>query len=101
LIRGSLGALAQKHRQAAADLWLLREKYLSLITDLKIGQEPLDKLCARRDRILEELHGVYSGAPSSTFSAYRKAQKALKRSEEMTFSDSEIDLFLPDALRKG
>ena len=28
-----LGEVAQKHRQAAADLWFVREKYLSLITD--------------------------------------------------------------------
>lgn len=32
-----LGELAQKHRQAAADLWIIREKYLSLITDLRMG----------------------------------------------------------------
>jgi hypothetical protein len=96
-----LGALAQKHRQAAADLWLIREKYLSLITDLKIGSETLDNLSERRDKIMDELHSVYSGAPSTISSAYRRAQSALKRSEEMTFSDSEIDLFLPCALRKG
>ncbi|MDE1463829.1 SLATT domain-containing protein [Spartinivicinus poritis] len=29
-----LGELAQKHKQAANDIWLIREKYLSLITDL-------------------------------------------------------------------
>lgn len=96
-----LGALAQKHRQAAADLWLIREKYLSLITDLKIGSETLDNLSERRDKIMDELHSVYSGAPSTISSAYRRAQSALKKSEEMTFSDSEIDLFLPCALRKG
>lgn len=96
-----LGALAQKHRQAAADLWLIREKYLSLITDLKIGSETLENLSERRDKIMDELHSVYSGAPSTISSAYRRAQSALKRSEEMTFSDLEIDLFLPCALRKG
>lgn len=96
-----LGALAQKHRQAAADLWLLREKYLALITDLRIGKESLEKISARRDAILEDLHGVYSGAPSTTFAAYKKAQKALQEQEDMTFSDAEIDAFLPKELRNG
>ena len=32
-----LGELAQKHKQAANDIWLIREKYLSLITDLAMG----------------------------------------------------------------
>ena len=34
-----LGEIAQKHRQAGADLWLIRERYLSLLTDLRIGDE--------------------------------------------------------------
>ena len=94
-----LGVLVQKHRQATADLRLLREKYLSLITDLKIGKESLKNLSARRDEISGELPSVYSGAPNTTFSAYRKDQTALKRNEEMTFSDSKTDLFLPYALK--
>lgn len=96
-----LGALAQKHRTAAADLWRLREKYLSLLTDLRIGKESLERASARRDEILEELHAVYTGAPSTTFAAYRRAQKALQEQEEMTFSDTEIDAFLPKELKRG
>lgn len=96
-----LGALAQKHRQAAADLWLIREKYLALITDLRIGKESIEKVSARRDTLLEDLHSVYTGAPSTTFAAYKKAQKALQEQEEMTFSDEEIDAFLPKELRRG
>ncbi len=96
-----LGALAQKHRQAAADLWLIREKYLALITDLRIGEESLEKTNVRRNDLLEDLHGAYSGAPSTTFAAYRKAQRALQEQEEMTFSDEEIDAFLPKELRKA
>lgn len=96
-----LGALAQKHRQAAADLWLVREKYLALITDLRIGEESLEKITTRRDSLLEELHAAYTVAPSTTFAAYKKAQMALQKQEEMTFSDEEIDAFLPASLRTG
>ena len=96
-----LGELAQKHRQAAADLWLIREKYLALITDLRVGKEVMEKITNRRDALLEDLHGIYSGAPSTTYKAYRKAQEALKRYEEMTFSDAEIDALLPSELRKN
>lgn len=96
-----LGELAQKHRQAGVDLWIVREKYLSLITDLRMGEKPIETLQAERDALLEELHSVYSGAPSTTYQAYKKAQEALQRLEEMTFSDEEIDAFLPKKLRKG
>lgn len=95
-----LGEIAQRHRQAAADLWKVREKYLSLITDLIIGEESIQKLQVERDNLLEDLHAVYSGAPSTTYSAYRKAQEALKNLEDMTFSDDEIDAFLPRDLKK-
>ena len=96
-----LGELSQKHRQAGADLWIIREKYLSLITDLRIGEKPIDALQNERDDLLEELHLVYSGAPSTTYQAYKKAQGALKKLADMTFSDNEINAFLPKELKKG
>jgi hypothetical protein len=96
-----LGELSQKHRQAAAELWVIREKYLSLITDLRMGERPIESLQEGRDKLLEDLHTVYSGAPSTTYKAYKKAQQALKQLEDMTFADSEIDVFLPKVLRKG
>ncbi len=95
-----LGELAQRHRQAGADLWLIREKYLSLITDLKMGEKSIESLQNERDTLLEELHTVYSGAPSTTYGAYRKAQEALQKLEDMTFSDEEIDAFLPKELKR-
>ncbi len=96
-----LGELSQKHRQAGADLWIIREKYLSLITDLRMGETPIETLQKERDNLLEDLHAVYSGAPSTTYQAYKKAQEALKTLEDMSFSDTEIDAFLPKELKKG
>jgi hypothetical protein len=95
-----LGELAQKHKQAANGLWLIREQYLSLITDLRMGEKPLEALQQTRDKLVEDLHSVYSGAPSTTFQAYKKAQEALKKFEDMTFSDEEIDAFLPKELKR-
>lgn len=95
-----LGELAQKHRQAGADLWIIREKYLSMITDLRMAEKSVETLQKERDDLLLQLHSVYSGAPSTTHQAYKKAQKALKQLEDMTFSDEEIDAFLPRELRK-
>ena len=96
-----LGELSQKHKRAGADLWIIREKYLSLITDLRMGEKPIESLQAERDALLEDLHSVYSGAPSTTYEAYRKAQEALQKLEDLTFSDEEIDAFLPKELKKG
>ena len=96
-----LGELAQKHRQSAADLWLIREEYLSLITDLRGEDESIENVRLRRDALLKQLHTVYSGAPSTTVRAYTEAQKALQQWEEMTFSDEEIDKLLPRQLQRA
>ncbi|WP_415752724.1 hypothetical protein [Salmonella enterica] len=40
------------------------------------------------------------GAPSTNYKAYSMAQKALKELEDMTFSDEEIDKFLPTELKR-
>lgn len=96
-----LGELAQKHRQAANDIWLIREQYLSLLADLGMGLKTLEVLQSERDKVLASLHNIYAGSPSTTHSAYRKAQEALKRNEDMTFSDHEIDVFLPKELKRG
>jgi hypothetical protein len=96
-----LGELAQKHKQAANDLWIIREKYLSLLVDLAMREKPVEVLQNQRDELVEQLHTVYSGAPSTTFQAYKKAQEALKKLEDMTFTDAEIDAFLPKELRRG
>jgi hypothetical protein len=96
-----LGELAQKHKQAANEIWFLREKYLSLLTDLAMGEKPIEKLQVERDALLESLHSVYSGSPSTTFEAYKKAQDALQTKEDMTFSDEEIDALLPKELKRS
>jgi SMODS and SLOG-associating 2TM effector domain family 4 len=95
-----LGELAQKHKQAANDLWLIRENYLSLLVDIAMKERPVEALQEHRDKLAEQLHTVYSGAPSTTFRAYKKAQEALQKLEDMTFTDAEIDAFLPKALKR-
>lgn len=95
-----LGELAQKHKRTANDLWLVREKYLSLLVDFHIKKLPLESLLTVRDSLLQELHAIYVGAPSTTYSGYLMAQNALKMKEDMTFSDEEIDAFLPQNLKR-
>lgn len=95
-----LGELAQKHKQAANDLWIIREKYLSLLVDLVMNKTPIEELTSQRDALLKELHSVYVGAPSTNFDAYKKAQKALQKWEDLTFKDGEIDAFLPSELKR-
>ena len=96
-----MGELAQKHKQAANELWLIRENYLSLLVDVAMREKPLESLQEHRDKLTEQLHTIYRGAPSTNGPAYKKAQEALQKLEDMTFSDAEIDAFLPKELKRG
>ncbi|TSG56248.1 SLATT domain-containing protein, partial [Salmonella enterica subsp. enterica serovar Mbandaka] len=95
-----LGSIAQKHRQAAGDMWLIRERYLSLLTDLKMQTKSIEEILKERDALMIELSAIYIGAPCTNYKAYSMAQKALKELEYMTFSYEEIDKFLTTELKQ-
>jgi len=54
----------------------------------------------KRDELQSKLVGIYAAAPRTTSKAYGIASNGLKNQEELTFSDEEIDKFLPAALRR-
>ena len=93
------GAIAQKHRDAAAKLWNIRECYLSLLTDLP--RLPHEAAIERRDELQATLAAVYAGSPQTNGKAYKEAQDRLKSMEDLTFTDAEIDCFLPLSLKRS
>ncbi len=94
------GGTAQKHRDAAAQLWDIRETYLSLLTDLRMGKIDLEEGIIARDELQKKLAAIYLASPQTTYKAYKDAQVALQKNEDYTFSDEEIDKFVPSSLRK-
>ncbi|MBX9779267.1 MAG: SLATT domain-containing protein [Chitinophagaceae bacterium] len=96
----NLLAIAEKHKQAALNILEVREKLLSLLIDIRIGNIQIEILQQRRNELNEELLNTYRGAPKTINKAYKIASKALKENEEFTFSDEEIDKFLPESLRR-
>lgn len=93
------GATAQKHRDAAAKLWNVRECYISLLTDLP--KLPREASVDRRDELQAMLAALYIGAPQTDGQAYSEAQDRLKNMEDMTFTNEEIDCFLPLSLKRS
>lgn len=87
-----------KHRVTAKELLWIREQLLLFIALCQAATPPSD---AQRqlDMLTRELTAVYKFAPDTTPQAYAAADKMLK-SGHFTFSDAEIDGFLPVDLRK-
>ncbi len=93
--------VVEKHKTAAQEILEVREKLLSLLIDIRIGNKEIEHFQQIRDELNEKLMNAYRGAPKTNNKAYQIASKALKENEELTFSDSEIDKLLPENLRKG
>ena len=71
---------------------------MSLLTDF----EMLDagEIRNKRDELQERTAEVYSNSPRTDAKSYQAAQKALKTEEEQTFSEEEIDIMLPNSIRR-
>jgi thymidylate synthase ThyX len=89
----------EQHRNAAHSLWLLRERYMHLIGDLRAGFLTAAEGRAQRDALTRASAHVYASALDTDVRAYKAAQRALKENEELTLSEKEIDCMLPPSLR--
>ena len=89
----------RKHRTIADDLWIVRERYISLLTDFNVLEE--EAIMHKRDELQERTAEIYKVAPSTNSKSYVAAQTALKKDEEQLFEASEIDKILPEHLREG
>ena len=79
-------------------LWKIREEYVSLLTDFEILE--VEEIMRKRDELQERTAIVYSNSPRTDSRSYAAAQKALKTEEEQTFSEKEIDIMLPNSIRR-
>jgi len=90
---------AQSHQKAADALWVIREDYVSLLTDFEILE--MKDIMTRRDELQNRTAEVYAQSPRTDGKSYKTAQKALKNDEEQTFSEQEIDFMLPNSIRRS
>ncbi|UQZ85394.1 hypothetical protein SK3146_04683 [Paenibacillus konkukensis] len=89
---------AQSHQKAADALWIIREEYVSLLTDFELMDD--SAVMAKRDELQSRTAEIYAQSPRTDYKSYAAAQRALKTEEEQTFSDDEIDVMLPNSIRR-
>lgn len=87
----------KQHRMASDKLWLIREKYTSLLTDINVKN--IEDIVNQRDTLQQETADIYSTSPKTNSKSYKEAQKALKYEEEQYFSQEELNKMLPEHLR--
>ena len=85
------------HKKSASELWLIREQYISLLTDFDVLDEPAIRI--QRNELQERVYELYKHTPKTDYKSYKAAQSALKQEEEQFFSTEELDKMLPSHLR--
>jgi hypothetical protein len=92
------------HKNSALKYMGLRDAYRSLIADVMSDSISADRIIAQRDLLQREYQVISDLAPQTGPKEYTEAQKRLNKrgevqGEEFTWSDDEIDWFLPESLR--
>lgn len=94
------------HKNSALKYMQLRDKYRSLIVDIINEQIQKETITSRRDSLQAEYQVISDLAPQTGEKEYTEAQKRLHTAgasggEHYTWSDSEIDQYLPEELRSN
>jgi len=95
----NLRDLGVQHKIAANKLISIRNELLQIIAEIHVHKESVETINSRYQEIAIKLSKVYSEIPTTTSKAVKRASDALKKNEEFTYSEEEIDRFLPPTLR--
>lgn len=95
---------ATSHKNSALKYLNLRNSYTSLITDIMNRNIQPKEIRSRRDDLLREYQILCDLAPQTGRPEYEETQRRLNKrgvveGEDFTWSDEEIDRFLPKELR--
>jgi len=98
-----LSLLMYQQKNAAEKYKMLRDNYMSLIEEVMSNTTDEGVLKQKRDELLLKYGAIGEFSPSTNYKDYQEAQTALglneNSDEEFTWSNTEIDKFLPQELR--
>lgn len=93
---------AREYKKFALKFLELRDKYKNFIVDITNGLNN-EETSRKRDLLQEQYQIISSLSPQTNYDDYKKAQLALlgknNSDEEFTWSDEEVNRFLPNELK--
>ncbi len=95
-----LQSMISNHKNAANKLLSVRNDLCVLLLKIRLKGNTVPELLEQYENIESRLNDIYKEVPSTTDKAVKRARKALEINEDNTFSDLEIDEYLPTELRR-
>lgn len=86
-------------KDTANRLVVIRNDLLHIIAEIHMKSHSVDEINHDYIQIMNTLNKIYVEAPSTTQKAVARASEALKTNNEYTYTEEEIDNFLPPTLR--
>jgi len=96
-----LKSLQKQHKKSAIELLELREDLVSVLCDIKIDKYNEDELTKKRDELLKRKIKIAKCTLDPDEEAVKEASDNLKKRQDNTYSDDEIDSYLPKLARKN
>ena len=96
-----LQTMVNQHKAAANNLLIVRDDLKLLLLQIRLQKDDPIDLYKKYESTVHQLDKIYADAPKTTNKAVEMAREALNVTKDNTFSDAEIDSFLPNGLRKG
>jgi hypothetical protein len=87
------------HKNAANTLLIIRDKYRHLLLEIRTEAKPFADLDFEYIDLESEKHQAYNKSPITDKRAFKAARKALNVANDNTYTDEEIDRYLPNELR--
>jgi len=98
-----IGELKCRHRHVAEEYKILRDQFMSLIEEIMTSSDSEKKLRIKFHKLQDNYSQLGKSSPTTENADYTDAQSGLgigeNNNEEFTWSDTEIDRFLPLSLR--
>lgn len=91
--------MEKQSKDAANRLVVVRNDLLHIIAEIHMKSRSVDDINHDYIQIMNALNKIYVEAPSTTQKAVERAAAALEIDNDYTYTEEEIDHFLPPALR--
>lgn len=89
----------KQNKDAANQFLVIRNELLQVIADIHMKQKDAEEINENYQKIMGKLNELYVSAPSTSDKAVNRASEALNVNREYTYSEEDIDKFLPPALK--
>ena len=87
------------NKNAAVKLVIIRDRLYMIILKIHMQSNQAEILLAEYEQTIKDLDEIYQSAPNTTDKAVELASVALKVNGDNTFTEDEVNAFLPENLR--